>query len=107
MCNCEYMKKRKEVHLNCTSIPLRQEMKCVTDAAPLYETVCKELQWMPDSGRLAAMKSANEAELVRLDASIKDAEENLGDIEVRDAYLAKADYLYKIGESLRTCTECA
>lgn len=53
------------------------------------------------------MKSANEAELVRLDASIKDAEENLGDIEVRDAYLAKADYLYKIGESLRTCTECA
>lgn len=53
------------------------------------------------------MKSANEAELVRLDASIKDAEENLGDIEVRDAYLAKADYLYKIGVSFQTCTECA
>lgn len=43
------------------------------------------------------MKSANEAELVKLEANIKDAEENLGDIEVRDAYLAKADYLYKIG----------
>lgn len=45
------------------------------------------------------MKSANEAELVKLEGSIKDAEENLGDIEVRDAYLAKADYLYKIGAS--------
>ncbi len=74
-------------------------LQCVTDAAPLYETVCKDLGWEVDSGRLAAMKSANEAELVRLEASIKDAEENLGDIEVRDAYLAKADYLYKIGVS--------
>ena len=72
---------------------------CVTDAAPLYETVCKDLGWTADTGRVAAMKSANEAELVKLEASIKDAEENLGDIEVRDAYLAKADYLYKIGAS--------
>ncbi|KAK9906744.1 hypothetical protein WJX75_007249 [Coccomyxa subellipsoidea] len=68
------------------------------DAAPLYETVCKDLGWTADTGRVAAMKSANEAELVKLEASIKDAEENLGDIEVRDAYLAKADYLYKIGD---------
>ena len=43
------------------------------------------------------MRTANEAQLSKLEASIKDAEENLGDIEVRDAFLAKADYLYKIG----------
>ena len=43
------------------------------------------------------MKAANEAQLAKLEETIKDAEENLGDIEVREAYLAKADYLYKIG----------
>ena len=32
-----------------------------------------------------------------LEAAIKDAEENMGDIEVRDARLAKADYLCKLG----------
>ncbi len=43
------------------------------------------------------MRKANEEQLSKLEASIRDAEENLGDIEVRDAFLAKADYLYKIG----------
>ncbi|CAK0751867.1 proteasome regulatory particle subunit [Coccomyxa viridis] len=44
------------------------------------------------------MRKANEEQLSKFEASIKDAEENLGDIEVRDAFLAKADYLYKIGD---------
>ena len=46
---------------------------------------------------MSSMRKANEEQLSKLEASIKDAEENLGDIEVRDAFLAKADYLYKIG----------
>lgn len=49
------------------------------------------------------MKSANEAQLAKLEAAIKDAEENLGDIEVREGYLAKADYLYKIGVPRFAC----
>ena len=55
------------------------------------------LGWTVDDSRMSAMRTANEAQLSKLEASIKDAEENLGDIEVRDAFLAKADYLYKIG----------
>ncbi len=31
---------------------------------------------------------------------MKDAEENMGDIELRDARLAKADYLCKLGVPL-------
>ena len=69
-----------------------------TDAAPLYEQTCKELGWTPDSKQLATMKAANEKALADLEGKIKDAEENLGDIEVRDAHRAKADYLAKIGD---------
>lgn len=68
-----------------------------TDAAPLYEYSSQMLGWTIDEGRMSSMRSANEAQLSKLEVSIKDAEENLGDIEVRDAFLAKADYLYKIG----------
>ena len=68
------------------------------DAAPLYEHSCQTLGWTADASRMSSMRKANEEQLIKLEASIKDAEENLGDIEVRDAFLAKADYLYKIGE---------
>ena len=67
------------------------------DAAPLYEHSCQTLGWTADADRMSSMRKANEEQLSKLEASIKDAEENLGDIEVRDAFLAKADYLYKIG----------
>lgn len=70
---------------------------CAADAAPLYEYSCQTLGWTVDESRMSSMRSSNEAQLSNLEASIKDAEENLGDIEVRDAFLAKADYLYKIG----------
>lgn len=38
------------------------------------------------------------AELKKLDDKIKDAEENFGDIEVRDAILDKAQFLQKINQ---------
>jgi len=38
--------------------------------------------------------------LQELEAAMKDAEENMGDIELRDARLAKADYLCKLGVPL-------
>ena len=39
-----------------------------------------------------------EAELKRIDEKIKDAEENLGDIEVRDAIIEKAEFFEKLKE---------
>lgn len=40
-----------------------------------------------------------EEELKRLDDKIKDAEENLGDVEVRDAIFEKATYYQKIKDN--------
>ena len=39
-----------------------------------------------------------EEEIKKIDEKIKDAEENLGDVEIRDAILEKADFFEKIRE---------
>lgn len=46
---------------------------------------------------LSSLKAANEARLAELEAGIKDAKANLGETDVRDAMLAKAEYLVEIG----------
>lgn len=51
------------------------------------------------------MKAANEAELKKLDASIEDAEKNLGETEVREFMLKKAEYLCKIGDKEASLTQ--
>lgn len=69
--------------------------------APFYEELCKDLGWSVDKTLLQKMKDANEKELKTLDEKIEDAEQNLGESEVRDALLAKAEYLCKIGDKVR------
>ncbi|XP_033104060.1 26S proteasome non-ATPase regulatory subunit 6-like [Anneissia japonica] len=66
--------------------------------APFYEIVCKDLSWKTDQKLLKKMKEANEAELKHLDSQIEDAQQNQGETEVRDALLAKAEYLCRIGD---------
>lgn len=68
--------------------------------APYYETLCKELKWQLDSDLLSKMKKANEEELKRLDDVLEDAEKNLGESEIRDAMMAKAEYLIRIGDKV-------
>jgi 26S proteasome regulatory subunit N7 len=65
---------------------------------PVYEDVCQDLGWDVDSAALERMKTANAEKLQELADKIKDAEENLGEMEVRDALLAKADYFAEIGD---------
>uniref|UniRef100_UPI00358E3A06 26S proteasome non-ATPase regulatory subunit 6 n=1 Tax=Myxine glutinosa TaxID=7769 RepID=UPI00358E3A06 len=74
------------------------------DMAPYYEEVCRELDWSLDAALLARMRAANEAELVKLDAALEDAEKNLGESEIRDAMLARAEYLCRIGDKERCLT---
>ena len=69
--------------------------------APYYEEVCAELKWDVDSELLATMRANNEKRVKELDDAIEDAEQNLGDIDVRDTILAKAEYLASIGEKVR------
>jgi len=66
--------------------------------APFYEEVCGQLNWSVDKSRLSTMKSENENKLKELEEKIQDAEKNLGEIEVRDAYLDKAEFFVSIGD---------
>ncbi|GAB5568204.1 26S proteasome non-ATPase regulatory subunit 6 [Prionailurus iriomotensis] len=66
--------------------------------APYYEALCKSLDWQMDTDLLSKMKKANEEELKRLDEELEDAEKNLGESEIRDAMMAKAEYLCRIGD---------
>ncbi|XP_058418424.1 26S proteasome non-ATPase regulatory subunit 6 isoform X2 [Diceros bicornis minor] len=66
--------------------------------APYYEALCKSLDWQMDMDLLNKMKKANEEELKRLDEELEDAEKNLGESEIRDAMMAKAEYLCRIGD---------
>lgn len=70
------------------------------DMAPYYEALCKSLDWQVDGDLLSKMKKANEEELKRLDEELEDAEKNLGESEIRDAMMAKAEYLCQIGDKV-------
>ena len=73
------------------------------DMAPLYEELCTELKWPVDKPLLAKMQANNEEKFKKLDEILKDAEENLGETEIRDALYAKAEYLCQIGD--KVCTD--
>merc|ERR1719469_426674 len=66
--------------------------------APFYKLVCGQLGWPVDAAKLASMEAVNEVELTSLTDKIKNAEENEGESEIREAYLARADFLMGIGE---------
>lgn len=68
--------------------------------APYYEALCKSLEWQIDTDLLNKMKKANEEELKRLDNELEDAEKILGESEIRDAMMAKAEYLCRIGDKV-------
>lgn len=49
------------------------------------------------------LKQANQEQLAKLDSTIEDAETNLGEMEVREANLRKAEYLSRIGSYSTIC----
>lgn len=51
------------------------------------------------------MKTANEEKIKQLDFAIEDAEKNLGEMEVREANLAKAEYYSLIGDKENALTQ--
>ncbi|XP_011623095.1 26S proteasome non-ATPase regulatory subunit 6 [Amborella trichopoda] len=71
------------------------------DMALLYESVSVELGWEIDHGILATMRSKIDDELKKLDERIADAEENLGESEVREAHLAKSLCYIRISDKER------
>jgi 26S proteasome regulatory subunit N7 len=68
--------------------------------APFYSSVCAEVGRTLDSDLLNKMEAENVKELAELEKEIENAEKNFGETEQRDALLAKADYLCKIGSKV-------
>jgi len=88
-----------------TSAEKKDEAKTLLDKeisehnmAPFYKRVCEDLKWPLDNEKLSSMEEQNKKTLEELDVKIKDAEENLGETEVRDAYLDKAEFFVQIGD---------
>jgi len=65
--------------------------------APFYIALCEQLKWNLDQALLQKMQQANEERLTELQEKLKDAEENFGDNEVREACLARAQFFSEIG----------
>jgi len=72
---------------------------------PFYQHVCTELKWKEDPDLISAMKTTVEQRVIKLDETIKDAVENLGESEVRDAMQAKADFYARIGDKEKAISE--
>jgi 26S proteasome regulatory subunit N7 len=70
------------------------------DMAPFYEELSHSLSWKIDQALLKKMRAANHAELKKLDEAIADAEKNLGESEIRENMLKKAEYLCSIGDKV-------
>ena len=68
--------------------------------APFYLTLCSELDRPLNSDLLDKMKADNVKKLEKLQEDIENAEKNFGETEQRDALLAKAEYLSKIGDKV-------
>jgi len=66
--------------------------------APLYQIYCKDLGWKMDKVLFDTMSEDNKKKLTELDATIKDAEENLGESELREALLRRSEHFALIGD---------
>lgn len=63
-----------------------------------YTYVCKTLGWEVDGELAAKMEAETVKELGSLDEAIKKAEEEEGDVEVKDMLVKKAVYLANVGD---------
>lgn len=68
--------------------------------APFYEELCKDLGWKVDKNLLDSMQKDNASTLKSIEESIKDAEENLGETEIRDLLIKKAEHYSRIGDKV-------
>jgi 26S proteasome regulatory subunit N7 len=68
--------------------------------APFYQLMTEELKIPFDKSLHAKYQENNNEELKKLDEKLEDAEKNLGETEISDALLAKAEFFSKIGDKV-------
>jgi len=66
--------------------------------AKFYEECSHDLGWKMDKSMLERMKKENETQLKTLNEAIEEAETSMGETEIREANLKKAEYLSRIGD---------
>ncbi|KAL5215061.1 hypothetical protein ABZP36_004213 [Zizania latifolia] len=84
-----------------TKVNLRADVLAAVksdDMAALDESLAASGVLDMDAALLAEMRGRIEEEIRRIDEKIADAEENLGESEVREAHLAKSLYFIRVGE---------
>lgn len=62
-----------------------------------YEYVCQEAKVPIDKGLRKELLEQNDKRIAEIESEIEDAEKNLGESEVRQAWLRKSEYLCQIG----------
>jgi len=65
---------------------------------PFYQALCEQFKWKIDTALVETMKAEIEKKVKELNDTIADAEENLGESEVREGFLARADFYCRIGD---------
>jgi len=69
--------------------------------APYYRVLCQTHGWPVDEALIKIMQVENDKDEAACDARLKDAEDNLGDMEVLEAMFAKATHFSRIGDLSR------
>jgi 26S proteasome regulatory subunit N7 len=82
---------------------LLNEIK-TNNMAPLYTECIKDGQLSSDDKLLQTLRLANEEKLKELDNKIEENEKAFGDTDIRESYLAKAQYLCLIGDREQALT---
>lgn len=67
----------------------------------VYVSVCEEFGWKVDPKTLEEMERKNQEDLEGLEAKVKDAEESLGESDVREGQLAIARFHKRVGDRER------
>jgi hypothetical protein len=73
-----------------------------SEMAPYYEALCVSDGIIVEEERVALWRKSNQEKLESLEKAIKDAEENLGETEIRETNLKKSIYFHEIGDKVRS-----
>ncbi|KAI3383758.1 hypothetical protein SNEBB_002918 [Seison nebaliae] len=66
--------------------------------APYYRSLCEELKLPINQKLMEELEEENRTKIKELNKKIEDAKENFGEIEIRDAHIARCEYYAKIGD---------
>jgi 26S proteasome subunit RPN7 len=67
---------------------------------PFYLSLVDQFKWEVNQELVDKLQASNNETLKTLDDKVKDAEENLGESEIRDALLARAEFFSRIGDKV-------